>query len=55
MVMASGMKNVKMGAGPCHSFRTVIVRVSVISVTFALKSLVVHARMVVWCPLCGAM
>ena len=50
LIMTSGMKVVKMGAGPCSSFRTVTVTVSVIFVTVVLKSLAGNARMVVWCP-----
>ena len=39
LIMASSMKVVKMGAGPCSSFRTVTVTVSVIFVTVVLKVL----------------
>ena len=49
LIMASGMKVVKMGAGPCSCFRTVTVTFSVIFVT-VVKSLAGNARMVVWCP-----
>ena len=48
LVMASGMKVVKMGAGPCSFFRTVT---SGIFVTVVVKSLADNARIVVWCPL----
>ena len=48
LIMARGVKVVKMGAGPCSFFRTVTVTVSVIFVTGVLKSLAGNARIVVW-------